>query len=140
MAYQVNYIDSSGEKRYWFLSIGRLLRSLQSHVVTCNCKGGCSDLPVEPEPKSGEPDIKQKALSWRDSHGYPIVFFDKAGTINAQRHVAALRGLSNLRVFGSVDPNYLSRESGVRSYNVDIDSMELRSCNVEMLTSRPFTI
>lgn len=128
MAYQVNYIDSRGKKKYCFLSLGRLLRNLQSHVKMFKCEGGCSDLPVETEQDLDEPEMKRKALSWRDTRGYPIVFFDKAGTINARRHVAASRGLSNLWVFASVNMAHNPKEAGTRS------------CRVDMLTSRPFMI
>ena len=72
MAYQVNYIDSKGKKKYYFLSLGRLLRNLQSHVITFKCEGGCSNLPVKTEQNLDEPDMTQKELLWRDTHGYPL--------------------------------------------------------------------
>ena len=128
MAYQVNYIDSRGKKKYIFLSLGRLLRNLQSHVITFRCESGCSDLPIKPEEDLDEPNMTQKALAWRDARGYPMVFFDKAGTINAQRHITALRGLSNLWVFASMNMEHNPKEAGVKS------------CLVDMLTNHPFMI
>ena len=128
MAYQVNYVDSRGKKRYSFLSLGRLLRNLQCHVMTFKCEGGCSDLPVKPEQDLDEPDMAQKAIAWQDTHGYPMIFFDSIGTRNAQRHVAALRGLSNLWVFALTNMERGFKHAGVRF------------CRVDMLISRPFTI
>ena len=128
MGYQVNYIDSRGKKNYLFLSLGRLLRNLQSHVKTFNCGGGCSDLPVKPEHNSDESEMTQKALSWRETCERPIVFFDKADTINAQRQIAALAELSSLWILTSINLEQYPRVAGVRS------------CSVDMLTSRPFMI
>ena len=128
MAYQVNYVDSRGKEKYFFLSIGRLLRNLQSHVMTFKCEGGCSNLPVKSEQDLDGPDMTQKAISWRDTRGYPIVFFDETGTINAQRHVAALRELSNLWVFAFINSKHIPMQAGVRF------------CRVDMLTNRPFMI
>lgn len=126
MAYQVNYIDRQGEKRYLFLALGRLLRSLQSSVVTLKCEGDCPDLPVKPQKTSDRPTMTQEALLWRGSHRYPIVFFDQAATINAQRLVGGLRESSNLWVFTLI--------------NQERPLAGVRSCSVDMLTSQPFTI
>ena len=128
MAYQVNYIDSRGAKKYLFLSLGRLIRNLQSHVMTFKCEGGCFDLPVKPMQGSDEPAMTQMALSWRETRGYPIVFFDKASTINAQRHVEAFRRSSNLWVLTSINMEHNPKEAGVRS------------CDVDMLIQRPLIL
>ena len=128
MAYQVNYIDSRGEKKYLFLSIGRLIRNLQSHVMTFKCEDGCFDLPVKPRQGLDEPAMTQMALSWRETRGYPIVFFGKASTINAQRYVAAFRRSSNLWVLTSMNMDHNPKEAGVRS------------CHVDMLIQRPLII
>lgn len=128
MAYQVNYIDSRGKKKYFFLALGRLLRNLQSSVISLKCGGGCTDLHTKPQQPSDRPNMTQEGLSWRDSRGYPIVFFDQAATINAQRLVADLRGSSNLWVLTSINKRQFPKEAGVRS------------CLVNMLTSHPFMI
>ena len=128
MAYQVNYIDSRGKRKYFFLALGRLLRNLQSHVMTFKCEGGCSDLPINPEHNIDGPDTTREVLSWRDTRRYPIVFFGQAATINAQRLVADLRGPSNLWVLTSTDMKHRPKEEGVRT------------CCADMLISRPFMI
>ena len=130
MAYQVNYIDRAGKKKYFFLSLGRLLRNLQSHVITFRCERGCSDLPVKPEQDFDEPAMRQKALSWKETHGYPIVFFDKAGILNAQRHIAGFRGPSNLLVSTLVIIKDGLKKAGARSYLAEM----------LILTSRPSMI
>lgn len=128
MAYQVNYIDSRGKKKYFFLALGRLLRNLQSKVVMLKCEGGCPDLPIKPQQTSDRPNMAQEVLSWRGSRRYPIVFFDQAANVNAQRLVANLRGSSNLWVLTSINKIQYPKEAGVRS------------CLVNMLTSHPFMI
>ena len=126
MAYQVNYVDSRGKKKYFFLALGRLIRNLQSHMMTFKCEGGCSDLPIKPEHSLDRPDMTQEVLSWQETRRYPIVFFDQAASINAQRLVADLGRSSNLWVFTSMDRTHHPKEAGIRT------------CCVDILISRPF--
>lgn len=126
MAYQVNYLDSRGQRKYLFMSLGRLLHILQSSVSTFNCEGCCSDLPTKPQEDVDGPNLRKEISSWRDTRRYPAALFDKAAVGSAQRVVTNLKSLSNMWVSTSIDRNKYSKGS--------------RYCSVEMLTDRPFMI
>ena len=126
MAYQVDYLDGRGKRKYLFMSIGRLLHILQSSVSTFNCEGGCSDLPTKSQENVDESNMSKEISSWRDTRRYPAVLFDKAAIGSAQRAVAKLNPLSNMWVSTSIDRNEHFEGS--------------RHCSVQMLTDRPFMI
>ena len=126
MAYQVNYINGQGERKYLFMSLGQLLGILQFSVSTFKCKAGCSDLPTKFEGNVDAPNTSKEISSWRDAHRYPVVLFDKAAIGNAQRLVADVKSLSNMWVSTSIGKG--ARYAG-STY-----------CFVEMLTDRPFMI
>ena len=126
MAYQVNYLDSQGKRKYLFMSLGRLLRILQNSVSTFNCGGGCSDLPTKSLENVDESNMSKEVSSWRDTRRYPAVLFDEAAIGSAQRAVANLKPLSNMWVSALIDRT--ERLEGTRH------------CSVKMLTDRPFTI
>ena len=126
LAYQVNYLDGRGKRKYLFMSLGRLLHILQNSVSTFNCEGGCSDLPTKSQGKVDESNMSKEISSWRDTRRYPAVLFDKAAIGSAQRIVANLKSLSNMWVSISIDRSAHSKGS--------------RYCSVKMLTDRPFMI
>lgn len=132
MAYQVNYIDGQGKRKYLFMGLGRLLRNLQSSVSTFKCEGGCSDLPIHSQQNVGRPDMNKEISSWRDSRRYPVVLFDQAGIGNTQRLVADLKHILNLWVFTSIG------SSG--AHDVQREHFGPRYYPVKMLTDRPFMI
>ena len=123
MAYQVEYIDSEGKRKYLFMSLGRLLRDLQTKVSTIKCEGGCLDLPVKTQRDVDEPIMSKEISSWQDTRRYPVVFFDETATGNAHRLVTDLKRLSNMWFFTSTTCD-----------------ARPRYCQVKMLIDRPFMI
>lgn len=125
MAYQVNYLDAPGKRKYLFMSLGRLLHILQSSVSTFKCEGGCSNLPTKSQENVDALNMSKEISSWRDTRRYPVVLFDKAALGSAQRFVANLKPLSNIWVSTSIaSPNHA----------------ESNESSAEVLIDRPFLI
>ena len=47
VAYQVNYTNRQGEKKYLFLSLDDLIYTLERSVRTFKCECDCSNLPTK---------------------------------------------------------------------------------------------
>lgn len=106
MAYQVNFVDGRGQRKYWFLSVGLLLLSLRGRVDAFKCGGGCLDLPSKNQGNVQRLNMNTKATeaisSRRNTRKFPVVLFDQASTGNAQRFIADLNRLSNMWIYASV--------------------------------------
>ena len=131
MAYQVDYVDAQGKSKFVFMSLGRLIRDLQSRTTMVECEGGCSDLPIRSQQNVNAPDMNKGISDWRDTRRYPIVLFDHAATDNAQSLIADLKRSSNL---------------WVRASMIDIsrpgpgDSGRFKNFQAQILADRPFLI
>ena len=125
-AYQVNYINRQGEKKYLFLSLSVLLPKLQSIVRTFKCKGDCLSLPTKALRDDDGPFDHDRISSWQKTRRHPLALFDQAASHNAQRLIADLQHLQNLWVSTSV----LNIWNG--------DTCEL--VDTKMLINRPFMI
>ena len=132
MVFQVDYIDSERQRKYFFVSPGRLLRNLQSSVSAFKCEGGCSELPIQSQQTIDRPDMNTETSMWRHTRRYPVVLFDQAAIVNAQCLIADLKGLSNLWVFSSVDLRY--KDTG------EYTGVGSKYCPMNMLIGRPFMI
>lgn len=106
MAYQVNFVDGRGQRKYLFLSVGLLLLSLQGRVDAFKCGGGCLDLPSKNQGNVQRLNMDTKATeaisSRRNTRKFPVVLFDQAATGNAQRFIVDLNRLSNMWIYASV--------------------------------------
>lgn len=123
MAYQVNFVDGRGQRKYLFLSVGLLLLNLQSSVDAFKCGGGCLDLPSKNQGNVQGLNMNTKAISsWRNTRRYPVVLFDQAAIGNAQRFIADLNRSSNMWICTS------------------LESYAGLCCQVEMLIDRPFVV
>lgn len=120
MAYQVDYVDNQGRRKYLFMSLGRLLRILQSSVSTLQCEGRCRDLPTN----------SRQSIGRRRNTGYPVPFFDQAAIGNTRHLIADLMHILNLWVFTSI------RSSG--SHDAQREHFEPSHYPVKMLIDRPF--
>lgn len=124
MTYQVNYLDGQGERKYLFMSLGRLLHILQKSVSTLNCAGVCLDLPT----KSSDiaPNLIKEISLGRSTREHPVFIFGEAAKCSAQRFVANLKPSPNMWVSTSIGTN--------ESYGIDAFS------SVQMLFERPFMV
>ena len=114
------------------MSLGRLLRNLQSSVSTFKCEGGCSDLPTKCQRHVKRPGINKNISSWRETRRYPVIFFDQAAIGNAQRLVADLKKhLSNMCVLTSIQSPWRTNRLGLAR-----DAC----CPVRMLIDHPFIL
>lgn len=124
MAYQVNFVDGRGQRKYLFLSVGLLLQNLQSSVDSFNCGGVCEGLPSKNQDHVRGLNMNTKAISsWRNTRRYPGVLFDQAAIGNAQRFIADLNRSSNMWIC-----SWLESWALPHSYQV------------EMLIDRPFVV
>lgn len=102
MAYQVDYVDGQGQRKYLFLSLDRLLYMLENGARTFKCEGGCSDLPTKSQQNVDGPNMNKAISSSRNTRKYPVVLFGQAAAGNAQCLIADLKRLSNMWVLTSM--------------------------------------
>ena len=125
-AYQVNYINRQGEKKYMLLSLNALLYQLQILVRTFKCKGNCLELPTKALRDDGRSCNHERMSSWQKLTGrHWLALFDQAASDNAQRLIADSQHFRNLWVSTS--------EGGWRSSSDEF-------VDTKILIERPFMI
>ena len=131
MAYQVDYVDSQGQRKYLFLNLDRLFSIVERRLVTFKCEGGCSDLPTKSQQNDDGPNINKAISSSQITRKHPVVLFDQAAAGNAECLIADLKRLSNMWVLTSMifrDEKSFQQDSGLINWPV------------KMLIDRPFVI
>ena len=102
-AYQVNYINRQGEKKYLFLGLESLLSKLQSMVRKFKCKGDCFKLPTKALRDDDGPCDHEQISSWQKKTGiHRLALFDQAASDHAQRLIVDLQHFQYLWVSTSV--------------------------------------
>ena len=95
-AYQVNYINRQGEKKYLFLGLSVLLSKLQSIVRMFKCKGDCLKLSTKIL-RDHRPRDHERLSPWQKKTRIDsLVLFDQAASDNAQRLIADFQDFQNL--------------------------------------------
>ena len=131
MAYQVDYVDSQGQRKYLFLNLERLFSLLERNLVTFKCEGDCSDLPTKSQQNVDGPNMNKAISSSQNTRKHPVVLFDQAAAGNAECLIADLKRLSNMWVLTSMsfrDEKSFHQNPGLKNWPV------------KMLIDRPFVI
>ena len=125
-AYQVNYTNGRGEKKYLLLSLSALLSKLQPAIRAFNYEDNYMNLSTKALPDYRPCDHERISSCQKKIHGFPLELIDQAARDNAQRLIADSQNLQNPWVCTSMLDTWIGNT--------------VVSVETELLIDRPFII